>query len=164
MVLVDPSRSDQAGESPPVEAMIGAWPLRPDGTALPFQPNPDYRPPTPDSPTDLVDAAAQLVIAGRAAGESVLWALRDSVHWLAVDETGTPEVDNAPDGVPCVLVVTSGTHRDRVRGPRWRELTGPELAAVLPEQTDVMINVGGPAAMRLIGDVVRAAMTPPVGS
>jgi hypothetical protein len=58
-----------------------------------------------------------------------------------------------------VLVTTSGVHRKRIDGPLWREVTGPQLADLLPEGTDVLVNLGGPAAMRLVGDVVRAAVT-----
>ncbi|MGW0432138.1 type VII secretion system-associated protein [Micromonospora sp. NPDC003197] len=164
VVLLDAPWSGEADGPVPTEAMIGGWPIRDDGTALPFEPNPDYRPRHPDAPTDPVDAATRMVVAGHASGETVLWALRDSVLWLAVDETGAPEVDVAPDGVRCVLVATSGQHRDRIDGPRWRQVSGAQLAVALPEHTDVLVNLGGPATMRLIGDVVRAAMTDPVES
>ncbi|WP_433388628.1 type VII secretion system-associated protein [Micromonospora sp. KLBMP9576] len=158
LVLLDADWADDTGGQPPAQAMVGGWPLRPDGTALPFQPNPDYRPASPGSATDLVDAAARTVVAGRAGGETVLWALRDSVQWLAVDQDGVPVVDAAPDGVPCVLVTTSGVHRDRIAGPAWREVTGAQLAGALPAGTDVLINLDGPAGMRLAGDVVRDAL------
>lgn len=159
VLLLDADWSQDSGQPPPPEAMVGGWPIRADGTRLPFQPNPDYRPTVPGSATDLVDAAARTVMAGRAGGETVLYALRDSVQWLAVDGDGVPVVDAAPDGVPCVLVTTGGAHQERISGPLWREVTGRQLAEALPDGIDVMLNLGGPAAMRLIGDVVREAMT-----
>jgi hypothetical protein len=160
IVLFDTAGADSpAPSAAPDDHMIGGWPIRPDGTALPFVPNPAYRPVIEGSPTDPVDAATRLVTDGNGDGETVLLALRDSMLWLAVDEEGEPVVDDSPDDVSCVLIASGGVHRDRVDGPLWREVTGPELAELLPAKTDVLINYGGPAAMRLIGDVVREAMT-----
>jgi hypothetical protein len=164
IVLFDTAGADltgagPGGTEPQDDQMIGGWPIRPDGSALPFVPNPGYRPVSADSPTDPVDAATRMVVDGAGDGEAVLLALRDSTLWLAVDEEGVPVLDESPDGVSCVLIASSGVHRDRVDGPLWREVTGPELAGLLPAETDLLINYGGPAAMRLIGGVVREAMT-----
>lgn len=157
IVLFD-TAGEGGPEQPPDDQIIGGWPIRPDGTARPFVPNPGYRPAIPGSPTDPVDAATRMVANGGDDGEPVLWALRDSNLWLAVDDDGVPLLDDSPDGVSCVLIASSEAHRDRVDGPSWREVTGPELADALPPGTDVLINYGGPAAMRLIGGVVREAM------
>ncbi|PWR11031.1 hypothetical protein DKT68_07075 [Micromonospora acroterricola] len=146
-----------AGEAPPVETIVGGWLVDDDGALGHFEPNPLYRPRNADSPTSAVDAAAKLVAAGRADIDLVLLALRDSVVELALDETGDPIVASAPDGVPCVVVVTGAADQVRIDVPGWRQVDLYELLRLLPTDLDVLLNPAGPRAMRLLASALRDA-------
>ncbi|MFI7608995.1 type VII secretion system-associated protein [Micromonospora sp. NPDC049366] len=165
MLLLDsdwsppPEADDQVGVVPPVEAIVGGWLVKDDGTVGVFEPNPLYLPSGEDAPTGPVDAAARLVVAGRAEPGLVLLALRDSLTGIAVDEEDRIIVAPAPDGAPCVLVATGTADQRRVRASGWRQVSGAELVGLLPEDVDVLLNPGGPASMRLFGDALREAVT-----
>ncbi|SIR99535.1 type VII secretion system-associated protein [Micromonospora avicenniae] len=165
MLLMDvdwsppPEVDDQAGALPPVGSIVGGWLVNDDGTVGAFEPNPLYLPGSPDSPTGPVDAAAKLVVAGRAEPDLVLLAMRDSFTEVAVDDEDRVIVAPAPDGAPCVLVATGAADQLRVQAPGWRQVNSAELVELLPEGVDVLLNPGGPASMRLFADALREAVT-----
>ncbi|APU13173.1 hypothetical protein UA75_05485 [Actinoalloteichus sp. GBA129-24] len=142
------------GETPPPEAIVGAWPLDAEGGLGLFEPNPGFLPSGPRVPTDPADAAIRLALGGDvdAAGQIVplLWS---AVLETPVSEDGSPLVGSSPDDVPCVVVVTAAVNRARVEAPLWRRVSAAELVGLLPAATDVLINPDGPAAMRLLADV-----------
>ncbi|MEU4470086.1 type VII secretion system-associated protein [Micromonospora sp. NPDC023888] len=147
-----------AADVPPVEAIVGGWLVDDDGTVGEFESNPLYRPRNADSPTSPVDAAVKLVAAGRADADLVLLALRDSLVDLALDEAGDVLVASAPDGVTCVLVVTSAADQVRIDDvPQWRQVDVYELLRLLPSGLDVLLNPAGPRAMRLLASALRDA-------
>ncbi|MFC3500265.1 type VII secretion system-associated protein [Micromonospora krabiensis] len=163
MLLLDsdwspPEGDGQGGAVPPAESIVGGWLVHDDGTVGVFEPNPLYVPDGEDAPTGPVDAAARLVVAGRADPDLVLLALRDSLTEVAVDEEGRIIVAPAPDGAPCVLVATGTADQARVRASGWRQVTAAELVGLLPEDVDVLLNPGGPASMRLFADALREAV------
>ncbi|GAA1027217.1 MULTISPECIES: type VII secretion system-associated protein [Amycolatopsis] len=160
MVLVD-LEWKPTGETPdpPLEVLLGAWVVSPEGERGVFQPNPVYRPRRPDSPLDPIDAILRMLAKGEDVAELLLALLSEVLVGIAVDERGVALVRPAPDGVPSVLVTTSPGHRVRVDGvPGWANVTVRRLAEALPRSgVDVLLNPGGPAAMRLLADTVRDA-------
>ncbi|MFC0507064.1 type VII secretion system-associated protein [Micromonospora costi] len=165
MLLLDsdwsppPEADDQSGAVPPVESIVGGWLVNDDGSVGAFEPNPLYVPRGEDAPTGPVDAAAKLVVAGRAEPNLVLLALRDSLTQVAVDDEGDVIVAPAPDGAPCVLVATGATDQLRVRAADWRQVSSAKLVALLPEGVDVLLNPGGSASMRLFASALREVLT-----
>ncbi|TDC28499.1 type VII secretion system-associated protein [Micromonospora sp. 15K316] len=162
MLLLDsdwspPPEADRA--VPPVETIVGGWLVEDDGTVGPFEPNPLYLPSGEDAPTGPVDAAAKLVVAGRAEPSLVLLAMRDSLIEVAIDDDDRVIVAPAPDGAPCVLIATGAADQVRVRAPGWRQVSSTELVELLPEGVDVLLNPGGAASMRLFAGALREAVT-----
>ncbi|WP_235925892.1 type VII secretion system-associated protein [Actinokineospora pegani] len=162
LLLIDIAwESTDAEPDPPVSAVLGAWPVT-DGVRGGFQPNPVYTPSSPDSPLDPVDAVLRAAARGESADELPVL-LRDAVLGVAVDEEGDVLVGAAPDGVPSVLVTTAAGHRAPVDAAGWLRVDVRWLAEALPERgIDVVLNLGGPAAMRVPAEVVRsiAAVAP----
>ncbi|ONI87850.1 hypothetical protein ALI144C_07865 [Actinosynnema sp. ALI-1.44] len=160
LLLIDPERAslDDTSDAP-VDAVIGAWLVNPDGTRGRFQPNPVYQPSSPNSPLDPVDAVLGLIAHDDTDAAELLPAvLADMTFGVALDEQGVALVRPAPDGVPSVLVTTSYGHRGRVNAAGWRDTTLAELAAALPPQgVDVLLNPSAPTSIRLHADVVREA-------
>jgi hypothetical protein len=159
LLLIDSewAPTDEAPD-PPMEAVIGAWLVNPDGVRGRFQPNPVYRPSKPDSPLDPVDAVLGLLAHGELGADLLPAVLCDVMLGVAVNEQGIAIVRPAPDGVPAVLVTTSYGHRARVDAAGWRDVTLVQLAAALPARgVDVLLNPGAPASMRVLADAVRAA-------
>jgi hypothetical protein len=143
---------------PPMEALLGAWLVKPDGVRGRFQPNPVYRPSNPDSPLDPVDAVLGLLARGEIGADQLPAVLCDVVFGVAVDERGIAIVRPAPDGVPAVVVTTAYGHRDRVGAAGWRDVTLAQLADALPARgVDVLLNPGASASMRVLADAIRAA-------
>ncbi|KAA2264235.1 type VII secretion system-associated protein [Solihabitans fulvus] len=150
LFLPDPRWQPAEDGPPPLWAVVGGWRL--DGAGRPglFQPNPEYRPADEAVPTDPIDAVLRLVAGGEAAPEAAVAALCAAFVEVAYDEVGSPIVALAPDGVPCVLVVTAAAHRAWVAAAAWRQLTAAELVELVPAGADILVNPGGPAAMRLL--------------
>lgn len=159
LLLIDSEWApSEEAPSPPMDAVVGAWLVNPDGVRGAFQPNPAYRPSKPDSPLDPVDAVLGLLARGEIGADLLPSVLCDVMFSVAVDEQGIAIVRPAPDGVPSVLVTSSYGHRDRVDAAGWRNVTLTQLASALPAQgVDVLLNPGAPASMRVLADVVRAA-------
>ncbi len=161
VVLLDPAWSPDDGHEPPVEAIAGLWPVLDDGTLGRFRSNPDYRPADPDAPTDPIDAVLHELAYESGTLDPVEEELRDSLVELALNGDDRPLLVRSPDDVLCAVVVSAEPHRRRVPAPLWARVTVEEVAEVLPEGTDLLINPGGPAAVRLTADFVRrtAALT-----
>lgn len=157
-LLMDPEwEPGEDDDVPPLESVLGAWPLGGDGTLGRFRGNPDYRPLNPDSPTDPLDAVLRRIVAGMAEPEELQPLLRDLEFELAMNGDGRPLIIPAPDDALCALIVTAEQHRERVLSPAWRRVILEELIELLDGEFDVLFNPNGPASVRLAGDFVRAA-------
>ncbi|MFI9005945.1 type VII secretion system-associated protein [Actinosynnema sp. NPDC053489] len=158
-LLVDPAwEPASADDSPPVEAVVGVWPVEPDGGLGKFRANPDHVPSDADGPTDPLDAVLRLAMLGEAGAEHVQLMLRDTLFDIALEVDGRPVVTESPDGVPCVVVATGEPHRRRFDSPDWRQVDLDELVVMLADGVDVLFNPDGPAAVRLTGDFIRQSM------
>ena len=155
LVLFDPAWQRTGDEQPPKEVVVGGWLLDSDGKPGPFQPNPDFVPSGPDTPSDPIDAVLRRVGRGDKVGDQLVPAVLDAVVEIAVDDAGNPLVGPAPDGVPCVGVATAPLHKARVEAPRWRSLVGRNLPAVVPPGAGILLNPDGPAAFRLTMEALR---------
>ncbi|MGW0182488.1 type VII secretion system-associated protein [Nocardia sp. NPDC003345] len=149
-VLVDPGwEPGSRSTPPPPEVIVGGWELGPDGTAGPFRPNPRYRPGDPAAPTDPLDALLRLVVtAGRIGGE-VLDTMADTVVEIGCDSEDRPLLGRAPDGTPCVVVVTAESQKTHLDVDRWWPVHGRDLAGLVPPGADVLVNPAGAAPVRL---------------
>ncbi|XVS67755.1 type VII secretion system-associated protein [Actinosynnema sp. CA-299493] len=145
-------------EAPPLEAVVGLWPVHPDGRVGPFRTNPAYFPGDPDSPADPMDALLRQVINGQAQAEQFQLLLRDSLFDIAMNGDDRPLVMLSPDDVQCVVITTSEVHRQRVSSPDWRRIDLADLVNLLADDVDVLFNPGGPASARLFGDFMRRAL------
>ncbi|WP_033346258.1 type VII secretion system-associated protein [Catenuloplanes japonicus] len=148
-------------EEPPIEAVIGFWPLREDGEIAPFVSNSRYRPRDENAVTDPLDAVLRLAGRGDATAAQIQLLLRDSLMDLGLNGDGRPLITRAPDGVPCVVLATSATQRRLAFAPQWRRADLAAVVAALPPDTDALVNPGGPVPFRLTGGFLRdtAAMT-----
>ncbi|WP_315860885.1 type VII secretion system-associated protein [Amycolatopsis sp. EV170708-02-1] len=155
-LLMDPAwRPAAENEPPPIEAVVGLWPLE-DGVSVgKFRPNPEYVPADEDSPSDPLDAVLRLVLRGRAKIEHIRLMLRDTLFDIAMNGDGRPLVTKSPDDIACVVVATGEQHRARVRAPDWRRIDLDELVELLADEIDVLFNPAGPASVRLTGDFIR---------
>jgi hypothetical protein len=161
LVLIDPEwQPTEEQQDPPIEVLLGAWLVDSRGRPDRFQPNPVYRPMTPGSPLDPVDAVLRRLAGTGAGSDDLASVLRAATLGIAVDENGVAIVRPAPDGVPSVLVATAFGHR-RVDGvPRWVDITVRQLARALPAHgVDVLLNPGATASMRVLADAIRAIAT-----
>ncbi|MGI5499186.1 type VII secretion system-associated protein [Lentzea sp. CA-135723] len=155
-LLLDPAwRPPDPHAVPPVEAVVGTWPAEDDGGLGRFRANPRYRPSSVDSPSDPLDAVLRLALRGLAEAGLVQLVVRNSTFDLAVNDDGRPFVTRSPDDVPCVVVVTGEPHRVHAEAPGWTRIDLDDLVVSLADGVDVLVNPGGPAAVRLGGDFVR---------
>ncbi|XVS67731.1 type VII secretion system-associated protein [Actinosynnema sp. CA-299493] len=161
-LMMDPTwEPESEDEAPPLEAVVGLWPVLPDGGVGPFRANPSYVPSDPDSPADPLDAVLRMLIRGEAEAEQLQLMLRDSLFDIAMNGDERPLILRSPDDVPCVVIATAEVHRRRVSSPEWRRIDLTELVTLLADDVDVLFNPGGPASARLIGDFMRRALTLP---
>jgi hypothetical protein len=80
-----------------------------------FQPNPEYEPATPESPTDPLDAALRLAAKGEVDVDALFAVIREAEFAVALDEADQPLIAPAPDEVLCLMVTTAPAHRGRVK-------------------------------------------------
>lgn len=157
-MILDPGwQPSHPDEQPPVEAMVGGWRLDENGKSGPFEPNPKYVPSNPDSPADPADAVLRLVAEGKEPVASVLPVIKDALLEIATDD-GRPLVGPAPDGAPCVAVVTAPAHRQRVDAAEWYQVTAEQLLEGLPADVDILINPGTPGCTRLLASALRDSL------
>ncbi|MEV5540962.1 type VII secretion system-associated protein [Saccharopolyspora shandongensis] len=161
--LPDPSwEPGDDDEQPPTELIVGGWLVTADGVSGPFQGNPEYEPPSPASATDPVDAAIRLAIEeDPPASGPVLDALPSVVLGIAVDEEDNVLVASLPDDVEAVLVATAPANRGYIDAPGWREAMLWQIAEILPEDVDMVVNPGSPVSMVLqYGTVLDLGVRP----
>ncbi|MET8800069.1 type VII secretion system-associated protein [Nocardia sp. NPDC004568] len=115
----------------------------------PFRPNPRYRPSGPEVPTDPLDAVLRRVAAGEPLGADLIRMLRDSVVEIGCDGSGRPMLGAAPDGTPCVVVVTAELQKTDVEVDLWSPVHGQALADAVPSGAEVLLNPTGSAPVRL---------------
>ena len=159
LFLVDPmwAPADEH-DRPPVEAVVGGWLVDAAGEIGRFEPNEEYKPATPDSPTDPVDAALRLVARGEMDTDALFSVLRGAEFGVAMED-GVPVVAHAPDDVLSLLVTTAPAHRNRVNAPVWRVVTAAELAELLAEhEADALFNPGATTSIRLTASAVADAV------
>ncbi|WP_367129236.1 type VII secretion system-associated protein [Saccharothrix sp. HUAS TT1] len=158
-LLMDPSWAPETqDEAPPLHAVVGLWPVSPEGEVGRFRTNPSYVPSNPTSPHDPLDAVMRLLLRGEAEVEHLQMLLRDTLYDLAMNGDGRPLVMNSPDDVPCTVVATSEGHRGRVSSPEWRRVDLTDLVELLADGVDVLFNPGGPASVRLAGEFIRRTL------
>jgi hypothetical protein len=164
LFLVDPAWQPAGdGENPPARAVVGGW-LVTDGATGRFEPNPDYEPATPDSPTDPVDAALRMTMNGVVDTNALYAVMRESEFGVALDEHQRPVIAPAPDDVPSLLVTTAPAHRARVRAEAWQVVNVAELAGMLAEhEVDALVNPGANTSTRLLASTIADAATHPAG-
>ncbi|ONI76979.1 hypothetical protein ALI144C_33200 [Actinosynnema sp. ALI-1.44] len=159
LLLMDPSWTPSAeGEAPPLDAVVGLWPVEDGGKLGKFRANPEYVPADAGSPSDPLDAVLRLVLHGRAEVEHIQLVLRDSLFDVAMNGDGRPLITKSPDDVPCVVVATGEPHRQRISSPEWRRIDLDELVVLLADGVDVLFNPAGPASVRLTGDFIRETL------
>ncbi|MET7468185.1 type VII secretion system-associated protein [Micromonospora sp. NPDC005222] len=95
---------------------------------------------------------------GDAPIEQVQSALRGSRLDLAMNGDGRPLVVTSFDDVRCVAVATSAEERARTFAPQWRPVETAELAELLPDGIDVLVDPGGPEPVRLAAALVWHAL------
>lgn len=155
-LLMDPAwRPASENDPPPVEAVVGLWPVEEGGSVGKFRANPEYVPSDENSPSDPLDAVLRLVLQGRAEMQHIQLMLRDSLFDVAMNGDGRPLVTKSPDDIACVVVTTGEPHRMRVSSPDWRRVDLEEVVDLLADGVDVLFNPGGPASVRLTGDFLR---------
>jgi hypothetical protein len=94
--------------------VVGGWLVAADDSISRFQPNPEYEPATPESPTDPLDAALRLAAKGEVDVDALFAVIREAEFAVALD-TDQPLIAPAPDEVPCLMVTTAPAHRGRVK-------------------------------------------------
>ncbi|MFI0805618.1 hypothetical protein SAMN04489729_7062 [Amycolatopsis lurida] len=158
-LLMDPSwRPTSENEPPPIESVVGLWPVEDEGKPGKFRANPEYVPADENSPSDPLDAVLRLVLQGRAEAEHIQLLLRDSLFDIAMNGDGRPLITKSPDDIRCVVVATGEPHRRRIVSPDWRRIDLSELIELLPEEVDVLFNPAGPAAVRLNGEFMHESL------
>jgi hypothetical protein len=142
---------DADGDVPPY-GIVGAWPVDDRGEiSEEFERNPNYRP-SPvalefPEPVDPLDAAAQLAVTGYGENQQAAAALLRSQVFVASGDEDSLWVHEV-DGKHAVFVFSSEQHLPReplLGSDGWRRIDGGRLAELLPEGSDVVVNVGGPA-------------------
>ncbi len=157
-VLLDPHwHADTAEDNPPPEVMVGGWMLDDHGALGPFHPNPRYVPLTDSTPSDPLDALVQLIAQGEDRGEEIVPTLQNSIVQIACDDNDQPVVGPAPDGVPCVLVLTAEIHKQRLSVPHWWPIVGKRLPEIVPPGADILVNPGCDRQFRLTSSALRPA-------
>lgn len=155
-VLLDPDwPRPTPWSSPPPAVIVGGWMLDNKGDIGPFQPNPHFAPIGRSTPSDPTDAVLRLIAEGADAGDQLVPTLSDSVVEIGCDDHDNPLIGAAPDGVPCVPVVTAELHKQRLEVQYWRPIVGSTLPDVVPIGTDILLNPGDRAQFRLITDALR---------
>ncbi|MFC4031732.1 SseB family protein [Streptomyces polygonati] len=173
---IDPGY-DPDGTVPP-HAVIGAWPVGPDGEPGEFVTNPGYRPsqlsllftdqagsgPAGDGgpageaglPTDPVDAAMRRAATGQGTEAAVLDALAGTTVYLPTNAAGELTAYEDEDG-PYVTVLTDPRQAPPA-APRLLPVESAELLGLLPDETALWINPESEVSMGVSSAQLRAAL------
>ncbi|MGW0570891.1 type VII secretion system-associated protein [Streptomyces tauricus] len=135
---------------PPNHVVVGRWRTGTTGEIEEWEDNEAYRP-SPESlgwpePSDAVDAALQLAVAGYGPVEDVLRALATAEVAVLTLPDGTPVTAAVRDGRPVVPVFTAAPHLNVVGGFAFELVTVPGLLARLPHGHALYVNPPSPAA------------------
>ncbi|MBF5033131.1 MULTISPECIES: hypothetical protein [unclassified Micromonospora] len=95
---------------------------------------------------------------GDATIEQVQSALRVARLDLAMNGDGRPLVVRSFDDEPCVAVATTAEERARTFAPEWRRVEAVELAELLPDGIDVLVDPDGTEPVRLAAALVWHAL------
>lgn len=161
LVMVDPNWVRSGDQAPPTHVIVGAWPLDEDDQPGPFQPNPEFVPSGPGTPTDPIDAVLRRIGQGQQVVDQLIPAVQNTVVEIAVDENTHPLIAPAPDGVPCIAIATAPLHKAHIRAQLWYPLPGDNLIDIVPDGVDILLNPDGPASMRLATQALRDARNEP---
>ncbi|WP_240653845.1 type VII secretion system-associated protein [Streptomyces sp. AcE210] len=134
---------------------VGGWPLDEDGRCGPFEPNPHYVPDSAAKPTDPTHALLRLLVKGQGSVDRLLALLRHTVLEVACDEQGQPLLVSAPNGTPCLPVVTAALHTRRLPPARWERVLGRTLPEIAPAGVDILLNPGDRAQILLFAEGLR---------
>ncbi|MFC0430804.1 hypothetical protein [Kutzneria buriramensis] len=119
-----------------------------------FQPNEEYQPATPESPTDTADAALRLAARGEVDTDAVFAVLREAEFAVAMDE-GSPVVAPARDDVPSLPVTTAPAHQARVRVGSWLSVgASPAGGSARRAGRGRAVQSRAPTPTRLVGAIV----------
>ena len=113
---------------------------------------------TPDA--EPLDALLRRMMRGDATIEQVQSALRGAPLDLAMNGDGRPLVVRSFDDMPCVVVATSAATRAATFAPGWRPVELAELAELLPDGIDLLVDPDGPEPVRLAAAIVWHALLP----
>ncbi|MDO3686626.1 type VII secretion system-associated protein [Micromonospora sp. C28ISP2-4] len=105
-----------------------------------------------------LDVLLRRMMRGDATIEQVQSALRGSRLDLAMNGDGRPLVVRSFDDSRCVVVATSADERARTFAPQWRRVEAAELAELLPDGIDVLVDPGGPEPVRLAAAILWHAL------
>ncbi|MYS24776.1 SseB protein N-terminal domain-containing protein [Streptomyces sp. DvalAA-14] len=181
---IDPGYDPDAAVPP--HAVIGAWPVDPDGEPGEFVANPGYRPsqlsllftdpaagpgeggtgarggdpagPGLEAgvPTDPVDAAMRRAAAGHGSEAAVLDALAGTTVYLPANDAGEPTAYQDEDG-PYVTVLTDPRQAPPASA-RLLPVGASELLGLLPDETTLWINPESEVSIEVPGARLRAAL------
>ncbi|MGW2310504.1 type VII secretion system-associated protein [Actinomadura luteofluorescens] len=154
-----------ADDDVPAYGIVGAWSIDEDGKITDFfKKNPDYRP-SPEvlgfpEPTDPLDAAIQLVVAGYGDDSQALARLRSSEVIVATSPEGDSDSVwvHEIDGIEGVFAFTSRAQLPKeplFEGGSWRALPATELPSSVPDDIDIVININSPARWKIGSQSLR---------
>ncbi|WP_328406212.1 type VII secretion system-associated protein [Nocardia sp. NBC_00403] len=156
LVVLDPGWTATDTEpEPPVTALVGGWRVHEDGTAGPFEPNPQYMPLDGATPSDPIDAILRRIVAGEPLAEELLTTIQNSIIEVACHTIDQPAVTDAPDGRPCIVVATATLQKTGIQVAGWQALVGANLGDITPAGVDILINPVGSAPFRLHANRIR---------
>ncbi|CAL9553756.1 hypothetical protein SUDANB176_04500 [Streptomyces sp. enrichment culture] len=140
-----------------MELVVGGWPIDEDGRCGPFEPNPGYVPDSAAKPTDPVHALLRLFTEdkGRDSVDRFLALLRHTVLEVACDEQGRPLLMSAPNGTPCLPVVTAALHARRLPPARWERVQGKTLPEITPVEVNILLDPDDSAQFLLLTEALR---------
>lgn len=158
---------DADGDIPPY-GIVGAWRIDDEGKITDsFKENPRYRP-SPQvlgfpEPTDRLDVAVQLVVAGYGPDDQAVVQLLSSNVLVATSPEGDSDSlwVHEIDGIKGIFVFTSQEqlpNEPLFEGGGWRTATGRELASSAPDDIDVLININSPARWKVETQRLRASL------
>ncbi|MFF5923385.1 type VII secretion system-associated protein [Streptomyces flavochromogenes] len=147
----------------PSDLTVGGWPLDEEGRLGPFETNPHYVPDSVTKATDPVHALLRLFSQGEGQGsvDRFLALLRHTVLEVACGDDGQPLLVTAPDGTPCLPVVTAAIHTRRLPPARWERVLGRTLPEIAPRGVDILLNPGDKAQFRLLTEGLRSESSRP---